>query len=105
VSEIRLTHYEDRYSNTIISYLRYNRSTKDSQPVTITLDIPKPTEGELQEAAERAGLPVSDYILQILIERLSEHRKWLEILDSGHAAAGVSLSDGQTRRESLYENA
>jgi len=72
--------------------------------MTITLNVPEQTEKRLLEEAERQGVPVSEYVLEIVNQRLNAQDQWLQILDSGHFSSGTSLSDQQMRRESIYDD-
>jgi len=72
--------------------------------MTITLDVPQSTQMRLEEQAREAGLALPDFVLRIITERVSADDEWLQTLSSGHIDAGVSLSDEQTSRETIYQD-
>lgn len=68
----------------------------------VTLELPESAEAKIQDAAQRAGLQVPDYLVTLIVEHTGAGDKWIELLNSGGFDAGVSLSDEQTRRETIY---
>ena len=71
--------------------------------MTITIDLTPEQEARLHEKAAQEGKPVSDYLVEVALHE-AEPDEWLRLLHSIGTAAGVSLSDEATRRESIYED-
>jgi hypothetical protein len=55
--------------------------------MTITVDVPKASEGRLLQEAQQAGLAVPEFVLRLIDECLPAH------LNSGGLETGLSLSD------------
>jgi hypothetical protein len=77
--------------------------------MTLTLNLPEATQQRLNEEAQRAGLPVQEYILRLIDQGLPleykklPHDQWLKLLNSGGFHAGTYLTDEQMSRENMYD--